>query len=265
MSNASRSQIVATIGPASETSEIISQLIKHQMDVARLNFSHGTHEEHGERIRIIREEAKKAGRSIPILQDLSGPRKNTEEGHGFDKKSETITSKDIKDLEFGINQGVEYVVLSYVGEAADIKRLKEIIKEKGGKQKVIAKIERPEGVENIDSIIEVSDAIMIGRGDLGQAIPIEKVPFAQLDIIKKCNEARKSVITATQMLFSMVENSIPTRAEVTDVAFAILSGSDAVMLSDETTIGKYPVEAVKVMERIVLEAERHIKIDYNLL
>ena len=262
---ASKAQIVATIGPATNTVEVLEEMMNHGMDVARLNFSHGTYEEHANYIAMIREAASKANKEVPILQDLSGPRKKTEEGHEFAAGSEAITEKDVKDLEFGIEQKVEYVVLSYVGKADDIKHLRGLIEEKGGNQKIVAKIERPEGVDNIDEIIAVSDAVMIGRGDLGQSMPIEKVPFIQLAIIKKCNEAKKPVITATQMLLSMTEHDVPTRAEVSDVANAILNGSDAVMLSEETAIGKYPLETIKVMEKIVLEAESHIKTEYNLI
>lgn len=262
---ASKAQIVATIGPATGNAGLLEQMMRHGLDVARLNFSHGTHEEHAQYIQLIREASQKAEKTVPILQDLSGPRKKTADGHEFAGDSEIITEKDIKDLEFGIAHNVEYVVMSYVGNAEDIRKLSNLIKEKGGNQKIIAKVERPEAIENIGEIIEASDAVMIGRGDLGQSVAIEKVPFIQLEIIQKCNEAKKAVITATQMLLSMVENPTPTRAEVTDVANAILNGTDAVMLSEETAVGKYPLETITVMEKIVLEAEKHKKVEYNLL
>lgn len=261
----SKAQIVATIGPATKSVDMLEQMMNHGMDVARLNFSHGTYDEHSGYIQAIREAAQRANKTVPILQDLSGPRKTTGEGHEFSGSGEAITDKDIKDLDFGIAEKVEYVVLSYVGEAGDIEKLRGIIKEKGGNQKIIAKIERPEGVENIDNIIEASDGIMIGRGDLGQSMPIEKVPFIQFKIIQKCNAAKKPVITATHMLLSMTENTVPTRAEVSDVANAILNGTDAVMLSEETAIGQHPFEVIEIMEKIVLEAENHIKTEYNLI
>jgi len=262
---ASKAQIVATIGPATREVKILEEMMLHGMDITRLNFSHGTYEEHEEYINNIREAAKKAGKTVPILQDLSGPRKKTEGGHEFAGGDQIVTKKDKKDLEFGIKNNVEYVVMSYVGGAKDITELRNLITEKGGNQKIVAKIERAKAVENFDEILKVCDAVMIGRGDLGQDIPIEKVPFVQLELITKCNEAQKPVITATQMLLSMVEKDSPTRAEVTDVANAILSGSDAVMLSEETAIGKNPEEVIEVMEKIVLEAEKHIKTSYNLL
>ncbi len=262
---ASKAQIVATIGPATREVKILEEMILHGMDITRLNFSHGTYEEHEEYINNIREAAKKAGKTVPILQDLSGPRKKTGGGHEFAGGDQIVTEKDKKDVEFGIKNNVDYMVMSYVGKAKDIIELREIIAEKGGNQKIVAKIERAEAVDNFDEILKVCDAVMIGRGDLGQNIPIEKVPFVQLELITKCNAAQKPVITATQMLLSMVEKDSPTRAEVTDVANAILSGSDAVMLSEETAIGKNPEEVIEVMEKIVLEAEKHIKTSYNLL
>jgi pyruvate kinase len=261
----SRAQIVATIGPATRDVDILEKMMRGGMDVTRLNFSHGTYEEHAEYIQLIRDAAEKAGKTVPILQDLSGPRKKTEEGHEFSGEAEVITEKDKKDLEFGITQKVDYVVMSYVVDENDINELKKLIADGGGNQKVVAKVERSEAVENIDGLIEASDAIMIGRGDLGQSIPLEKVPFVQLEIVKKCNEARKPVITATHMLLSMTENETPTRAEVSDVANAILNGSDAVMLSEETAIGKHPLKVIEIMEKIVSESEKHLKVKFNLL
>ena len=218
-------------------------MIKHQMDAARLNFSHGTYKEHAYYIKTIRAAAKELKRKILIIQDLSGPRTQRGKEHFFNKKSKSlITAKDKKDLRFGLENGIDYVAMSYVGGAEDIKS---------------AKIERREAVKNIDAIIKSADAIMVARGDLGNAFPLEKLPFLQKMIIRKCKKAEKPVITATQMLLSMAENPEPTRAEVEDVAQAILDGSDAVMLSEETAIGKYPAEAVRVMERIVLESEKH--------
>ncbi len=262
---ASKAQIVATIGPATREVKVLEDMMLHGMDIARLNFSHGTYEEHEEYINNIREAAQKAGKEVPIMQDLSGPRKKTEGGHEFAGGEQIVTEKDKKDLTFGIKHKVEYVVMSYVGQAKDLTELRGLIAEGGGNQKIVAKIERAEAIENFDEILKVCDAVMIGRGDLGQNIPLEQLPFVQLELIKKCNEAGIPVITATQMLLSMVEEEAPTRAEVTDVANAILNGTDAVMLSEETAIGKNPEEVIEMMEKIVLEAEKHKKVEYNLL
>jgi len=262
---ASKAQIVATIGPATREVKVLEDMMLHGMDIARLNFSHGTYEEHEEYINNIREAAQKAGKEVPIMQDLSGPRKKTEGGHEFAGGEQIVTEKDKKDLIFGIKHKVEYVVMSYVGQAKDLTELRGLIAEGGGNQKIVAKIERAEAIENFDEILKVCDAVMIGRGDLGQNIPLEQLPFVQLELIKKCNEVGRPVITATQMLLSMVEEETPTRAEVTDVANAILNGTDAVMLSEETAIGKNPEEVIEVMEKIVLEAEKHKKVEYNLL
>ncbi len=252
-------KIIATIGPASDRKEIISSMIEHRMDIARLNFSWGTHEWHRDIIKNIREEASKNSLTIPIIQDLSGPRVQEGGEHHFGGKEnqEVITDKDKKDLIFGIEQKVEYVALSFVGNASDIIELKNLIKEKGGNQKVIAKIERKVGYENLHEIIKESDGIMVARGDLGHEFPLEEIPFIQHHIIKECNKAGKMVIVATQMLLSMVNSPTPTRAEVSDVAYAILDGADAVMLSEESAKGSYPVEAVTMMEKIALVAERH--------
>lgn len=254
----SRAQIIATIGPASKDVAILSQMINHQMDVARLNFSWGTYEEHAKYIRNIRQAAEINKRKIPIIQDLSGPRIKKEQGHGFDETAvKVITDKDLRDLEFGIAQDMEYVAMSYVGGKEDIIQLREKMRETGRIIPIIAKIERKKALDNLDEIISAADAIMVARGDLGDSIPIEQVPFVQKDIIQRSRKARKPVIVATQMLVSMVDNPEPTRAEVTDVSIAISEGSDAVMLSEETAKGEYPVETVAIMEKIVLEAEKH--------
>jgi len=166
-----------------------------------------------------------------------------------------ITEKDIKDIEFAVKEEIDIIALSFVKTAEDIKKAKEIIKSFGGDQPLFAKIEKHEAIDNIDEIIEVADGIMVARGDLGVEVDMEKVPIIQKQIIKKCNEAGKPVITATQMLTSMLSSPRPTRAEVSDIANAVLDGTDAVMLSDETAVGKYPVEAVKVMSRTIIEAE----------
>lgn len=257
----SRAQIVATLGPASADKEIIEKLVEAGVDVVRLNFSWGTYEEHTGYIAKVRE----LGKNIPIIQDLSGPRETTDAGHQFSRNLPSFTDKDRRDLEFGISQGVEYVALSYVGRAEDVTSLKQVIAELGGEAKVIAKIERDEALADFDRILETSDAIMIARGDLGLEVPVEEIPWYEKEIIKKCREAKKPVIVATQMMISMIEKSEPTRAEVTDVFFAIENGADAVMLSDETAAGKYPVEAVKAMEQAVNGAEGHYDFKLNLL
>lgn len=154
---------------------------------------------------------------------------------------------------------MDYIAVSFVASSKDIIKCREIVKENNGKQKIIAKIERAIALENLDEIINEADAVMVARGDLGNDIPIEKVPFVQSDIVSRCKKAGKSVIVATQMMLSMTNNTVPTRAEVTDVAEAILEGADCVMLSEETANGKYPVEAVEIMEKVVLEAEKHLE------
>jgi pyruvate kinase len=255
---ASRSQIVCTIGPASQEPAILDALIAHGMDVARLNFSHGTYENHALLITNIRNAAQRAGRTIPIIQDLSGPRVQEGAVHHMDPGAiEVITEKDLKDLDFGLSQHVEYVCQSFVGSGDDIARLKAEIAKRGGTAKAMAKVERKEALDNIEGIVAQSDAIMLGRGDLGQNIPIEQVPFAEAMVVHYCKEHDTPVIVATEMLKSMVENPEPTRAEVTDIAYAIILGADAVMLSEETARGKYPVEAVTVMEKVCVEAEKY--------
>jgi len=260
-------KIIATIGPASNSREIISSMIKHRMDIARLNFSWGNYPWHAEIIKNVREIAKENNLSIPIIQDLSGPRVQDGAEHHFGKGKgqEVITEKDIADLSFGIEQGVEYVALSFVGTADDIIKLKKIIKEKSGNQKVIAKIERKLAYENLDEIIKESDGIMVARGDLGNEFPLEEIPFIQHHIIHECKKAGKMVIVATQMLLSMVDSPTPTRAEVSDVAYAILDGADGVMLSEESAKGKYPVEAISMMEKIALVAEKHKNKDISII
>ncbi|MFA5934092.1 MAG: pyruvate kinase [Candidatus Paceibacterota bacterium] len=255
----SKSQIVATIGPATKDKEIIRKMIEHQMDVVRLNFSWGTLEEHASYIHTVREVATEFNKRIPIIQDLSGPRiQGGKSGHHFNESiSEILTETDKSNLAFGLEQGIDYVAMSYVGNKDDILLLRDEMKKFGKVVPIIAKIERMEALEHIDEIIEASDVIMIARGDLGNEVPLEKIPFIEKMIIEKCKIVGKPVITATQMLISMVDQPFPTRAEVTDVTFAILMGSDAVMLSDETATGHYPVEAVIMMEKIIIEAEQH--------
>jgi len=331
-----RTKIVCTIGPATRFPEIIEELIKRGMDVARLNFSHGNYEEHYLTTRYVREASLKLGRPVALLQDLSGPKIRTgliqkepvilKEGSTFVltnrnvpgnerevsitysllpqkvKEGETIlladgslelkvekrtltdikcrvitggelssnkginlptssldvpslTEKDHKDLLFGIEHKVDFIGISFVRKAEDILRVRRILREKRAEISLIAKIEKREALDNIEEIIEVADGIMVARGDLGVEVPLQKVPLIQKEIIKKCNLVGKPVITATQMLESMIENMRPTRAEVTDIANAIFDGTDAIMLSAETAIGKYPLESVRIMDKIARETE----------
>ncbi len=255
-----KAQIVATIGPATKDKEIIKEMIMHGMDVVRLNFSWGTYEEHAGYIKNVRESANESGKRIPIIQDLSGPRVQEKSGHEFNKGAvEVITEKDLADLKFGIEQGVDYIAMSFVGEANDIVKLREKMQGFGKVIPIISKIERKVALDNIDEIIKVSDAVMVARGDLGNEVPLEQIPFIEKDIIAKCKIAEKPVIVATQMMLSMTENVLPTRAEVTDVAYAIISGADAIMLSEESASGKYPLEAVEMMEKGIIEAEKHVQ------
>jgi len=332
-----KTKIVCTIGPASSSPDMLEQLIQAGMNVARLNFSHGTHEEHGEVIKHIREISKRLDEPIAILQDIAGPKIRigdipdgpvelhtgktfviTDEEiagtcdrvsinfkglpklvHQGDKlllsdgllelevqKSDDkeitcriivggplsshkgvnlpsrslgipiLTEKDFEDLTYGIEQEVDYIALSFVRTAADINEVRNFIGEKGKEIPLIAKIEKPEALNNIDEIIRVVDGIMVARGDLGVELPFEQVPLAQKKLISKANQAGLPVITATQMLESMVDNPRPTRAEVTDVANAVLDGTDAVMLSEESAVGKYPIDAVQSMHRIIRDVEK---------
>ncbi len=255
---ASRAQIVATIGPATNDIKKIRQLANYNMDVARLNFAWGEYEEHATYIQIIRQVAEENNKRIPIIQDLAGPRKQESSGHHFDESQEIITAKDLNDLTFGLKQGVDYVAMSYIASSQDIKQLKKEMSDRNGDTPIIAKIERPEALDDIGNIVQEADAIMIARGDLGINISLEKVPFAQHNIIQKAKNAKKPTIVATEMLLSMTKSSQPTRAEVSDVAHAILDGTSAVMLSEETATGKYPVAAVKMMEKIIVESEKHV-------
>jgi pyruvate kinase len=257
----STTKVVATIGPSSTEKEVIKSMISHHMDIARLNFSWGTYEWFTEVINNIREGAKELDKKVEIIQDLSGPRvqEGGEHHYGGTEDQEVITEKDIADLHFGISQNVDYIALSFVGSANDIIKLRGLIKENGGNQKIIAKIERKIAVENLESILKETDAIMVARGDLGNEYPLEEIPFIQHKIIKASNKAGKMVIVATQMMLSMVENPTPSRAEVSDVAYAVIDGANGVMLSEESAKGKHPVEAVTYLENIAINAEKHSK------
>jgi pyruvate kinase len=325
-----RTKIVCTLGPASD-GEILPRLLAAGMNVARLNFSHGTQEEHGARIKRLRELSAVQGVALAILQDLAGPKIRIGEvaggevavqegeefylslaplkdgqpgvrvdfpqiigetplgapilladgnielrveaktdqalqcrvraggvirsrvGINFPRHSLSLsafTEKDRKDLRFGIAQGVDFVALSYVRSSQDILEAREFMRSLGADLPIIAKIEKHEALSRLDEILEKTDGLMVARGDLGVEIPLEQVPVVQKQIIAAANHACKPVITATQMLLSMVTHSRPSRAEATDVANAILDGTDAVMLSEETAAGQFPVEAVKFLDRV---------------
>ncbi|MES2215754.1 MAG: pyruvate kinase [Patescibacteria group bacterium] len=255
----SKAQIIATIGDASTKREVLRSMIEHQCDVIRMNFSWANNEVRAQQITLIRELEKETGRRVLIIQDLPGPRIQTGKDHTYDHAAaSSLTDEDESSIRFGAEHHLDYIALSFVGGPADIEKCREVVRKCGGSQKIIAKIERAVALESLDKIIEVSDAVMVARGDLGNEVPLEQIPFVQDRIIQQTRKAGKPVIVATQMLLSMVKNSVPTRAEVTDVAYAILRGADAVMLSEESAIGAYPVEAVTMMEKIILEAERHM-------
>ncbi|WP_379965479.1 pyruvate kinase [Ectobacillus sp. sgz5001026] len=336
-----KTKIVCTIGPASESIEKLEELIQSGMNVARLNFSHGNHEEHAARIINIREAAKRTGKTVAILLDTKGPEIRT---HDFENgmaelvtgaeviisteqvlgtaekfsvsyaglyddvdpgskiliddglielevlekangeirtkvlnsgvvknkkgvnvpnvsiKLPGITEKDVSDIVFGIEQKIDFIAASFVRKASDILEIRELLEGHEAQYiQVIPKIENQEGIDNIDSILEVSDGLMVARGDMGVEIPPEEVPLVQKRLIKKCNALGKPVITATQMLDSMQRNPRPTRAEASDVANAIFDGTDAIMLSGETAAGSYPVESVKMMASIAKRVEQSLQ------
>lgn len=341
MLNMRKTKIVCTIGPSSQDEEIFKELVLSGLNVARLNFSHGTHEEHKSKIDVIKKVREELNTSTAIMLDTKGPEIRTrdfEKGQAelikgqefilttrdvlgnekmvsvtydqFAKDIKTgdtvliddglismevievindtdlkcivknggtiknkkginvpnvninlpaLTDKDISDIKFGIEQGIDYIAASFIRKADDVIGIRRILEDGNADNiMIISKIENRQGVENIDEIIEVSDGIMVARGDLGVEIPAEEVPLVQKALIKKCNEAGKPVITATQMLDSMIRYPRPTRAEVSDVATAIFEGSDAIMLSGETASGSYPSEAVKTMARIAVMIEKSL-------
>jgi pyruvate kinase len=339
-----KAKIVCTVGPASNTELVLRDLMRFGMDVARLNFSHGTHEEHARLIERLRRVAQKEDRSICILQDLQGPKIRTGRlrnrmpvaikagskltitpndvpgtaqlisttfqtlarevqpgsrillsdglielrvrgvrGNEVDVEVvnggllgehkginlpgtvvtvPSLTEKDERDLEFGLRHGVDMVAVSFVRTADDIRYVKRRVEELKGDAWVIAKLEKPQAIEHLEDILDASDAVMVARGDLGVEMPPEKVPIIQKHIIRRAAEWRKPVITATQMLESMIENPRPTRAEASDVANAVFDGTDALMLSAETASGKYPREAVAMMAKIITETESHMGLDH---
>ncbi|MZP30442.1 pyruvate kinase [Heliobacterium undosum] len=335
-----RTKIVCTIGPASEHPDTLREIIRSGMNVARLNFSHGSHEEHGRRMETIRRIAAELGANVAILLDTKGPEIRTgdfaappiflEAGQRFTLTTEpilgdasrvsvtyadlpkdvspgarilvddglveleveavegsdihcrvlnggkvsnkkgvnvpgisinlpSVTEKDIADIRFGIEQKVDFIAASFVRKAADVLAIRKLLEAGGADIEIISKIESSEAVDNLDEIIQASDGIMVARGDLGVEIPAEEVPILQKSIIAECNRLGKPVITATQMLDSMMNNPRPTRAEASDVANAIFDGTDAIMLSGETANGKYPVVAVQTMDRIARRAESSLQ------
>lgn len=338
-----KTKIVATIGPASNNKEMLKALAREGVDVFRLNFSHGKHEDHQKVVNFIREINDELGTHIAILQDLQGPkiRVNEMEPGVEIKAGETITittkevlgnkdlvstsyeglpndvkvgdmiliddgklelrvkdvrgvevtctiiyggplksrkginlpfskvsapsltEKDLEDLKFGLKNRVDWVALSFVRKAKDIQTLRDIINEHKSTTRIVAKIEKPEALENIDDIIAATDAVMVARGDLGVEIWMEEVPMVQKMLVEKCNRASKPVIVATQMMESMIENPRPTRAETNDVANAVMDGADALMLSAETAAGKYPVEVIRSMVRTIGSVEKQGNIYYR--
>ena len=341
-----KTKIICTMGPRTMDKIILKELIAGGMNVARFNFSHGSHEEHAERIALVRQVSEQLGIPVALMLDTKGPEIRTgllkdgkkvslEQGKEFTlyteeregdetgcsityqqlvydvRKGDTIliddgliglevqrvsadkieciiknggelgerkgvnvpnvkihlpgvTQKDREDILFGIKQGVDYIAASFVRNSDCIMDIREILEDNHGRDiGIIAKIENAEGVENIDEILDAADGIMVARGDLGVEIPADQVPHIQKKIIHKCNRKCKPVVTATQMLDSMIRNPRPTRAEAGDVANAIYDGSDAIMLSGETAMGKYPVEAVRMMAKIAETTEAHL--DYSNL
>src|SRR3954468_21529519 len=335
-----KAKIVCTLGPATSAPAMIREVIRSGMDVARLNFSHGTLEEKARLITAVREAAVAENKPICVLQDLQGPKIRTgrlkyrtpvalkagsrltitpreiagtsslisttfktlarevqpgarillSDGlielrvrsiDGEDVECEVInggmlgehkginlpgtivsvpslTDKDEKDLEFGLAHGVDMVAVSFIRTAADVQAVREKIREYRGNVWVIAKLEKPQAIDHLEEILEISDGVMVARGDLGVEMPPEKVPIIQKHVIRRAAAWRKPVITATQMLESMIENPRPTRAEASDVANAVFDGTDALMLSGETASGKFPRESVEIMSRIVVEAESNV-------
>ncbi|MFK7902353.1 MAG: pyruvate kinase [Nitratireductor sp.] len=326
-------KIVATLGPSSSDEKTIKNLFKAGVDIFRMNFSHGSHEDHAERIAMVRRIEQETGRPIGILADMQGPKlrvgtfenekETLKKGQKFelhlanvagdktkvqlphkeifavtkkgdellvndgrlrlavlsnkngvittkvgnnavisDRKGvnvpgavlpiDVLTKKDRKDLEFALQIGVEWIAMSFVQTANDVIKARKLIK---GRARILSKLEKPSSIENLAAIVDASDAVMVARGDLGVEMPPENVPQLQKQIIAKCRNDGKPVIVATQMLESMIDEPVATRAEASDVANAIYAGADAVMLSAETAAGKYPIEAVKVMNRIIKATE----------
>lgn len=264
MQTVTETLIIATIGPASGDKETLKEMIKAGMDMARLNMSWGTYDKHTEYINNIRDAARELNTEIPIVMDLSGPRVTYEGGHRVDDNVvEIITEKDKKDLVFGASQGIHFFAMSFVKDVNDVKKLRDIIKKLNSDARVIAKIERVEAVNNSKDIITESDMVMIARGDLGREYPLGEIPFIEKHLLEKAKELETPIIVATEILLSMTSKDEPSRAEVTDEVFAIINGADAIMLSEETALGKYPVESIKAMEDIASRTENYHKNEYE--
>jgi pyruvate kinase len=255
-------QIVATIGPNCNDQDTINQMVASGMSVARLNFSWGTHEDHRQYVEKVRAASKENGVKVSILQDLSGPRVQDGAAHGFNGDISVITEKDRADIKAIADKKVEYVALSFLKDANDVKELRAILNSEGLEDtKIVAKIERQEALDNLDEIIAEVDGIMVARGDLGDAVPFETLPYVSKDILKRCNQAGKPAIVATEMLISMLNSVVPSRADVSDIANAVLDGASATMVSNETAVGKNPVEVIKVMRKVVDEAIKHTQVE----
>jgi pyruvate kinase len=238
-------KIVCTLGPASNSPEVIEGMLNAGMDVARLNLSYGTLEEHHQFISTVRSLSRELGLPTGILLDLPG----------YKRRTGGIVDVFGEHLRFAHSQEVDFIALSFISSAQQVEEVRALLQKIDSNIPVIVKIEQAQALEQISAILEVSDGIMVARGDLAPEISIEKVPLAQKHLINEANHQGKSVITATQMLESMVRSATPTRAEAADVANAVLDGTDALMLSEETAIGKYPVEAIEMMVRIAIQAE----------
>ena len=238
-------KIVCTLGPASNTPEVIEKMISSGMDIARLNLSYGTLEEHRNTVAMVRAAAKKIGLPTAVLLDCPGRKRRTGD-------TKAVFSDH---LQFAQDNQLDYIALSFITSTEQVEEVQALAAQMKINIPIVAKIEKGEALAVSDSIIAISDGVMVARGDLGLQINIEKVPLAQKKIIHEANHRGKPVITATEMLESMVKSPTPTRAEATDVANAVLDGTDAVMLSEETSIGQYPLEAIKMMVKIILEAE----------
>jgi pyruvate kinase len=238
-------KIVCTLGPASNSPEIIGKLLQSGMDIVRLNLSYGTLEEHHQTVAIVRSISQKMKLPTAILLDIPGRKRRTGD----------VMAVFGDHLQFAQSNQVDFIALSFITSPQQVGEVKSLLKDMSISIPIIVKIEKGEALAVSSSIIDIGDGVMVARGDLGLQISIEKVPLAQKKIIREANQRGKPVITATEMLESMVKSATPTRAEATDVANAVLDGTDAVMLSEETSIGKYPIEAVEMMSKIILEAE----------
>jgi len=250
-------QIIATIGPSCNNIDTIERMITAGMSIARLNFSWGTHEEHRAFVAMVREAADRVGRVVPIIQDISGPRVQTGSTHTFSESLDVLTVKDRADVAALADLSIEYIAQSFVKDAADIESLRAQLREVGSNSKVIAKIERSEAVTNKEAIATTADGLMVARGDLGEAVPYYTLPFVKKALLGEAITAGVPAIVATEMLTSMIDDTDPTRADISDIAHAVLDGASATMLSNETAVGSNPVEVVAVMRAVVDEAQQH--------